>query len=162
MTRATRCARPRTVGVASVDEVCCQAAAPQVTRVIKEDLNPSWNQTLTLYGERGGCGCGFFALTAQPHSLLESEPKETFTLTLRCWDKHMLRKDKFLGQFTVTFNSNLVSSTEAIEHWFPLTSRKPQEKVTGSVHLKIQYGDLKASATGLNNTSVAAKLGLNT
>ncbi len=54
---------------------------------------------------------------------MASEPKETFTLTLRCFDKHTIRKDKFLGQFTVTFNSQLVSSTEALEHWFPLASR---------------------------------------
>lgn len=95
-------------------------------------------------------------------SLLAAEPKETFTLTLRCFDKHLFRKDKFLGQVTVTFNSKLVSSAEAIDHWFPLTPRNASETVSGSVHLKIQYGDLKGSATGLETKStVAAQLGLN-
>lgn len=111
-------------------------------------------------------------------SNLASEPKEAFTLTLRCFDKHTIRKDKFLGQFTVAFNSQLVSSTEAVEQWFPLAARtvrgarerfwfvrspgpQPQETVSGSVHLRIQYGDLKSSATGLDTkSSVAAQLGL--
>lgn len=72
---------------------------------------------------------------------MESEPKEAFTLQVRCWDKHVFRKDKFLGQFTVTFNSKLVASQEAIESWFDLAARNADETVSGSINLKIQFGD---------------------
>ncbi len=62
-------------------------------------------------------------------------------------------------QFTVTFNSKLVSSTEALESWFDLAARGADEPVSGSILLKIQFGDvLKNSTAGM--ASVAAQLGL--
>ncbi len=62
-------------------------------------------------------------------------------------------------QFTVTFNSKLVSCTEAIESWFDLAARGAEEPVSGSIQLKIQFGDvLKNSTAGL--ASVASQLGL--
>jgi hypothetical protein len=64
----------------------------------------------------------------------------------------VFRKDKFLGQFTVTFNSKLVASQEAIENWFDLAARNADETVSGSIHLKIQFGDALKKQFGEQET----------
>ena len=122
------------------DEAGERACSSQTTKVLKEELNPSWNQSMTF--------------------MLEREPKATFTLQVRCFDKHTFRKDKFLGQFTITFNSKLVSSTEAIDSWFNLASRNAQDSVSGSIQLRVQYGDLLKNSTQGLISSVASQLGL--
>jgi len=59
-----------------------------------------------------------------------------------CCDLNMYEQDKFMGQFTVHFNASLVESTEVMEQWFPLASRKAKDKVTGSIHLKVTIDDV--------------------
>jgi len=63
---------------------------------------------------------------------------------VRCWDKHTFRRDGFLGQITVKFNTEILESHEAIDDNFTLSKRgdKKGESVSGRLHLKIQYGDL--------------------
>jgi len=78
--------------------------------------------------------------------LIEFNVGSSFSgLKLRCWDKHKFRSDKFMGQVTIKFNTQLLSSTEQLDDWFPLKKRKSKESISGEVHMQIQYGDLKTS-----------------
>lgn len=65
-------------------------------------------------------------------------------MVIRCWDKHTFRRDGFLGQITVKFNTELLESHEAIDDFFNLSKRgeKKNESVSGKLRLKIQYGEL--------------------
>eukprot|EP01119_Soliformovum_irregulare_P010969 TRINITY_DN2710_c0_g1_i1.p1 TRINITY_DN2710_c0_g1~~TRINITY_DN2710_c0_g1_i1.p1 ORF type:complete len:615 (-),score=204.72 TRINITY_DN2710_c0_g1_i1:16-1860(-) len=96
----------------------------QTTKVIKGDLNPPWGH------------------------ILEFSVGSTFSgIKLRVWDKRKFRGDKFMGQVTVKFNTEVMQSTSAIDDWFPLSKRKTKENVSGDVHLQIQYGDLVGAPT---------------
>jgi hypothetical protein len=65
-------------------------------------------------------------------------------LMVRLWDKHTFRRDGFLGQVTIKFNTDLLDSEEAIDQWFVLKQRGgKKEDVSGSVHLRIHYGDYR-------------------
>ena len=66
-------------------------------------------------------------------------------LKLRCWDKHKFRTDKFMGQVTIKFNTQLLSSAEQLDDWFSLKKRKAKESVNGEIHMQIQYGDLRSN-----------------
>jgi len=74
----------------------------KVTKVMKSELNPAWNELLEF-----------------------SNVGSTFTgMKLRCWDKHKFRSDKFLGQVTIKFNTALLSSSEKLDDWFALKKEK--------------------------------------
>eukprot|EP01116_Phalansterium_solitarium_P006488 TRINITY_DN187_c0_g3_i1.p1 TRINITY_DN187_c0_g3~~TRINITY_DN187_c0_g3_i1.p1 ORF type:complete len:626 (+),score=187.98 TRINITY_DN187_c0_g3_i1:243-2120(+) len=97
-------------------------AKSQQTRVVKGTLNPTWSQ------------------------LLEFDVPATFAgLKVSCWDKHKFFPDKFLGQATVKFNTAMLTSSEALDEWFPLSRRKAGETISGELHLAVQYGDLVKS-----------------
>jgi hypothetical protein len=62
---------------------------------------------------------------------------------VRLWDKHTFRRDGFLGQVTIKFNTELLDAGDEapIDQWFALKQRGKKEDVSGSVHLRIHYGD---------------------
>jgi hypothetical protein len=64
-------------------------------------------------------------------------------LMVRVWDKHTFRRDGFMGQVTIKFNTELLDGEEAIDQWFDLRQRGKKEDVSGSIRLRINYGDLK-------------------
>eukprot|EP01087_Luapelamoeba_hula_P010071 TRINITY_DN2649_c0_g2_i3.p1 TRINITY_DN2649_c0_g2~~TRINITY_DN2649_c0_g2_i3.p1 ORF type:complete len:441 (+),score=73.47 TRINITY_DN2649_c0_g2_i3:88-1410(+) len=75
-----------------------------------------------------------------------SVPARTFSgLIVQCWDKRTFRRDGFLGKITIKFNVELLESKDAIDEWYDLSNRgkKGSDNVSGAVHLKIQYGELK-------------------
>ncbi|KAL6068610.1 Defective in cullin neddylation protein [Balamuthia mandrillaris] len=92
---------------------------PKNTKVLKGS-NPEWRQSLT------------FALAAS----------EFTGLIVRCWDKHTFRRDVFMGQITIKFNTELLEGQDSIDQWFPLNKSggKKKENVSGDIRLKIQYG----------------------
>jgi hypothetical protein len=48
-----------------------------------------------------------------------------------------------MGQLTIKFNTELLQSSTKLDDYFPLKKRKQSENITGDIHLKIQYGDVK-------------------
>jgi hypothetical protein len=90
------------------------------TKAIKKNLNPQWNARFE------------FAV-----------PPNFAGMKVSVWDKHRIRADKFMGQLTLKFNPSLLRSEERIDEWFTLNKRpeKPTETVSGTIHLRIQYGD---------------------
>jgi hypothetical protein len=71
------------------------------------------------------------------------EAKAFSGLMVRLWDKHTFRRDGFLGQVTIKFNTELLDAGDEapIDQWFALKQRGKKEDVSGSVHLRIHYGD---------------------
>jgi hypothetical protein len=47
-----------------------------------------------------------------------------------------------MGQVTIKFNPQLLSSAETLDDWFILQKRKIKEHISGEIHLRIQYGEL--------------------
>eukprot|EP01091_Cochliopodium_minus_P002264 TRINITY_DN1212_c0_g1_i1.p1 TRINITY_DN1212_c0_g1~~TRINITY_DN1212_c0_g1_i1.p1 ORF type:complete len:586 (+),score=188.95 TRINITY_DN1212_c0_g1_i1:54-1811(+) len=111
------------VEVIVFDDKLAKVGKPQCTRVIKNNLDPNWNQALEFK--------------------LARPPKESFSIKICVWDKHTFRTDKFMGQCSIQFNAELINSEDVIESWFPLSVRKVNEAVSGKINLKIQYGTLK-------------------
>lgn len=63
---------------------------------------------------------------------------------VRVWDKHTFRRDGFLGQVTIKFNTDLLESGgEVIDDWFVLKQRGKKDNVSGSLRLRINYGSVK-------------------
>lgn len=87
------------------------------TKVAVGTLNPQWDETL-LFDVDSWAG-----------------------IKVRVFDKHRLRSDKFLGQVTLRFNTELLLGEEMLNEFFPLAKRKQKEVVKGDIHLRIVYGD---------------------
>jgi len=102
-----------------------KSSKPQETHTVKNTLNPEWNQLLEFKVEPNACS----------------------TLILRCWDKRMFRGDRFLGQFTTRLDSiSMLDSASVVDSWFPLCKRKPEESVSGEIHLQIEMRDIHSTS----------------
>eukprot|EP01103_Thecamoeba_quadrilineata_P001453 TRINITY_DN1130_c0_g1_i5.p1 TRINITY_DN1130_c0_g1~~TRINITY_DN1130_c0_g1_i5.p1 ORF type:complete len:526 (-),score=100.17 TRINITY_DN1130_c0_g1_i5:78-1655(-) len=69
-------------------------------------------------------------------------------MKVRVWDKHRIRKNKFMGQIVIKFNLELLAS-DPIKSWFTLESRRAKEEISGEIKLNITFGHLNSGRPSL-------------
>jgi hypothetical protein len=100
---------------------------PKCTKYVKQS-DPQWNELVEF-----------------------NVDAKTFTgLMVRMWEKHTFRRDGFMGQSTIKFNTELLEGEDAIDDWFNLATGSSSKKSEdlGALRLKIQYGELKKDNKG--------------
>jgi len=114
-----------------------RSVATQRTTYCKGSSNPSWNSQLKFLVDKNFTG-----------------------IVVRCWEKHMIFKDKFLGIITIKFNKELISGDSVLDDWFPLSDRTKshhKQTITGQLYLKVIYGDPKRSSATPTTTPTTKK-----
>lgn len=100
------------------------ASNPKVkvkTTIIKQDLNPTWNEEFTLP--------------------VKEASKEVLHVT--CWDWDKFARNDFMGEFSVPLSA--ISGTK--DEWFKLNSRAGKDdKISGEIHLVLSLSGQPAPA----------------
>eukprot|EP01102_Stenamoeba_stenopodia_P008949 TRINITY_DN2619_c0_g1_i1.p1 TRINITY_DN2619_c0_g1~~TRINITY_DN2619_c0_g1_i1.p1 ORF type:complete len:443 (+),score=130.49 TRINITY_DN2619_c0_g1_i1:195-1523(+) len=103
------------------------------TQIIKQDLNPTWNEEFTLP--------------------LKDASKEVLNIT--CWDWDKFARNDFMGEFSIPLNSFTGSKDE----WFKLNSRPGKDdKISGEIHLVITLSGQPAPAAPVGEQKQEKKI----